>query len=659
MTEEKSLISFAIISTEWHEEKKDYLDMFIPFCLQCLEDQRSSNAIVSIKRLKLSLTDKFGIQLPSNVIEMIVRRLSAQGYIRIERKVCYLSDKKIDRRAFEEKSSIAEAHQKELFKRISKYLEEEHPSFDFDKGVLEDSFIQYLSKYGRGVVASKSSEIETDNVTEELYNYYIGVFISYVKENDEKYYSYVKEIIYGAMYASALHMQHNLKRMQTNSRIENLKVFLDTPLLLHALGYSGEELKESVIELITILKNLGVKICYWKHNLDELISILEAYEQHYVNGTLDKSRNFEYLVLQKTTPADISRYKATLPLDLKNNDIIVHENPALQREELVECNSFEEYIKENMYYRSDTRRVNDINSICFIYHLRTRQNFKRIENCEAIFVTQNHTLASLTKKYFKDNRSSDEYPAIIDDTLLTSIAWIKSETDGDKILNSKIIADAWAAQNVPAMFWEKCVQEMEELQKHGEISQEQVYLLEYDFLARRQLYERAEGDVAKLNMGDIEQVLQQIEYNKHQELLDENERLKREEEETKSENVDLNQRLLESKVNEYTRSLGIWTILATFRKGLLLIICCILVGISQVISFVQSQHSSLMLGAIAILISVGVKYVDKLLSAKRNTFSSYLHEKSKTLLRRKIAKKEDYLVEEIVEAIVNRSRWFR
>ena len=29
VTEEKSLISFAILSTEWHEEKKDYLDMFI------------------------------------------------------------------------------------------------------------------------------------------------------------------------------------------------------------------------------------------------------------------------------------------------------------------------------------------------------------------------------------------------------------------------------------------------------------------------------------------------------------------------------------------------------------------------------------------------------------------------------------------------------
>ena len=57
-------------------------------------------------------------------------------------------------------------------------------------------------------------------------------------------------------------------------------MFLDTPLLLHILGYSGEEFQESIKELVEILKNLGVQICYWQHNIDEVLSILEAYEHH-------------------------------------------------------------------------------------------------------------------------------------------------------------------------------------------------------------------------------------------------------------------------------------------------------------------------------------------------------------------------------------------
>gem|GEM_PF-3321408 len=659
MTEEKSLISFAIISTEWHEEKKDYLDMFIPFCLQSLEEQRSSKAVISIKKLKLSLTEKFGIKLPSNVVEMIVRRLATQEYIKIEKNVCYLTDKKIDTKSFEEKSSVAETHQRELFQGISDFLKEQYPSFEFDKEVLEDLFIQYLSKYGRGVIAPSNNEILIDDSKNELYNYYIGIFISYVKENDKKYFDYIKEIVYGAMYASALHMQHNLKRIQTNSKIDNLIVYLDTPLLLHVLGYSGEELKESVTELVAILKNLGVEICYWQHNIDELTSILEAYEHHYVNGTLDRSRNFEYLVLQKTTPADISRYKATLVSDLKCKEIRMQVDPDLTTDELAESCVFEEYLKENMNYRSDTRRMNDVKSIFYTYHLRSRQNFRRIENCEAIFVTQNHALASLTKKYFKEKREPEEYPAIIDDTLLTSIVWIKSETDGDKILNSKIIADAWAAQNVPSTFWEKCVEEMEKLQEHGDISQEQVYQLEYDFLARRQLYEKTDGDVTKLNMGDIELILQQVEYNKHQELLDENERLKSENHNNASEKMDLSQRLLESKVNEYSHSFGIWMMLAFIRKGLLPIICIILVAISQAVSCLQNNQPNLKLGIGAVVIAVVLKYIDKALSSKKNSLSNYLLEKSKDVLKHKVESREDLLVNEIVDNIIVQSWWFK
>ena len=202
----------------------------------------------------------------------------------------------------------------------------------------------------------------------------------------------------------------------------------------------------------------------------------------------------------------------------------------------------------------------------------------------------------------------------------------KSETDGYKILNSKIIADAWAAQNVPSTFWEKCVEEMEKLQEHGDISQEQVYQLEYDFLARRQLYEKTDGDVTKLNMGDIELILQQVEYNKHQELLDENERLKSENHNNASEKMDLSQRLLESKVNEYSHSFGIWMMLAFIRKGLLPIICIILVAISQAVSCLQNNQPNLKLGIGAVVIAVVLKYIDKALSSKKNSLSNYLLE---------------------------------
>lgn len=49
------------------------------------------------------------------------------------------------------------------FCRIRDFLKEQYPSFEFDKEVLEDLFIQYLSKYGRCVIAFSDNEIQIDD----------------------------------------------------------------------------------------------------------------------------------------------------------------------------------------------------------------------------------------------------------------------------------------------------------------------------------------------------------------------------------------------------------------------------------------------------------------------------------------------------------------
>ena len=81
--------------------------MFIPFFLQCVEQQRSSEKIISLKKIKVELRDKFGINLLSNVIEMLARRVANEGYIEIKKNVCYLTNKKFDTQIFIERREMA------------------------------------------------------------------------------------------------------------------------------------------------------------------------------------------------------------------------------------------------------------------------------------------------------------------------------------------------------------------------------------------------------------------------------------------------------------------------------------------------------------------------------------------------------------------------
>lgn len=60
-------------------------------------------------------------------------------------------------------------------------------------------------------------------------------------------------------------------------------------------------------------------------------------------------------------------------------------------------------------------------------------------------------------------------------------------------------------------------------------------------------YMKNGDDINKLNMGDIEDVLKQVDYNKHQEILEEKSKLEQDSNRKEKENIDLKKRLIRSK----------------------------------------------------------------------------------------------------------------
>lgn len=154
-------------------------------------------------------------------------------------------------------------------------------------------------------------------------------------------------------------------------------------------------------------------------------------------------------------------------------------------------------------------------------------------------------------------------------------------------------------------------------------------------------------------------VILQIDYNKHQEILEEKSKLEQDSNQKEKENIDLKKRLIRSKVNEYKRMRGKWKFVAFIRKSMLLIVCTIIVLITQLVAILQGQHPNLKLGIAAILFSIFLKYVDKLLSSKNKSLEAFLLRKSKEMLYEKISGQEEEFVDEISEKIYEESRLFK
>ena len=65
------------------------------------------------------------------------------------------------------------------------------------------------------------------------------------------------------------------------------------------------------------------------------------------------------------------------------------------------------------------------------------------------------------------------------------------------------------------------------------------------------------------------------------------------------------------------------------------------------------------LGIGAVVIAVVLKFLDKIVSSKKNSVSNYLLKKSKNVIKNKVESSEDLLVNEIVDNIIDQSWWFK
>jgi hypothetical protein len=73
------LVSFAILTTEWEERKRGYVDNFVPFAADCI--RRQSNDEISAHALRDCMSETFGIRLPLNSVRVVLDRCKRTGIV--------------------------------------------------------------------------------------------------------------------------------------------------------------------------------------------------------------------------------------------------------------------------------------------------------------------------------------------------------------------------------------------------------------------------------------------------------------------------------------------------------------------------------------------------------------------------------------------------
>lgn len=489
------------------QENKDYYDNFVPMIAECI--RRSSSQYISVNQVQNDLHIQFGIKIPINVIDTILRRrLTSKRYIKYTERKFIPNREVLESLNFVSKQeAILEQHEK-LIKQLVEFSQK-YPNIAWTKDDAENAFEQYLKRNNLlllNIEKPKTSEIDFKD-TKGNPAYIIGQYIKSL-DTESIEYRYFESIVKGDMLANAIYYTdpgHTGMKFQNNTQI-----YFDTTFLIYALGYAGEARQAPCLELITLLKDSNAVLRCFKHTINEIIGVLEGCQYRLRTGNLvDNHGTMEYFLANKYTATDIDRLIYGVENEIEQKlKIRVFEKPSYIDEFNIDERGLSETLRESIRYTKEQALERDVTSISAIMRLRKTRSSIYIENCQALFITTNHSLAEVTKRYFfRESDNNRIIPPVLPAYILTNLLWLKNPTASPTLTRKRIIADCVASTATPDYLWKRYFEKIEEIKNKGAITSDDYYILRFSQEARSLMMEITSGDENAITIGTIEEIL--------------------------------------------------------------------------------------------------------------------------------------------------------
>ena len=554
MNNKKVLTNSAILTAIWDETKKDNLELIKPFVEFLIGENYKEGDKIDNNYIIKQMENKFSfVQFPEAILKKVYGRL--KGIVTRKDGIYYLKkDISINCQKFKERQMKLEEESEKVIGSLKKYLQKINTKYkDINEQETISLFTIFLEKTGF-VSIENVKEYETkENYKRDQNNFYVAKFIIEQFEQETVISKYIEKIISGFMLANAIYMQVETDNKET---LKKVNIYLDSPLLLNILNFKTDSQNESGNLLMKLLNEKKANVYCFKHNYDEVCSILENYRN---NIKKIREKTLERLDLDEYTTSDVDRIIQQLEIMLNNKGIKVVDTPQYEKNEngeykgVVDEKKLTDFLMENYAENKETMEGivdRDVKSIAAIGRIRKDNKYKKIEDCKAIFVTTNYNLVEFAEKCL-EHKKYEEIGYIITDVELITILWLKSFKSNPDLPKLKLIENARTALELTSTMMKRVKDVIEKMEKEGTINQADVVssnIQELNYY-KREIMEKIDGDEENINEETILGVIDKENISLRNELLIEKEKnkiIKRENEKAKEENEELKKTIKES-----------------------------------------------------------------------------------------------------------------
>ncbi|MDA8215795.1 MAG: hypothetical protein M0Z64_11065 [Nitrospiraceae bacterium] len=507
-----TIVSLAVLKANWDHHRGDFLENFVLIVAESIKLLKAE--IVTLQDVQNKLKSHFGLNLPQNAIETILKRVKKRGYLRKEREFYKKVHEQLDTLNYHDvQQDVLQKHER-LIEKLKDHCNEKF-NVVWSQEEADNALQAYLKENQYGLLNSSIDEKrqkESPEAESKRSLFIVANFVKYLQEDYSSLFGYFEDIVKGSMLADAVFLPDPGR---VSRKFRNTDVYFDTPFLINALGYAGLPRQSPCIELLDILYDTGANLRCFRHTVDEIRGILDAiaYKIHSNNLKDAYGPTLEYFIANRYTASDIELLSTQLEKKLQTIRIKVVEKPDYEKRYVPDEAALEATLKANIEYAREDAAKHDVDSISAIIRLRRGKGCSFIEDCPALFVTTNVALADASQKFSLGDLNKRVIPPCYPDFKLTTILWLKNPINTPNLPRKRIIADYYAAIQPDDRLWRRYVSEINKLQSEKQVSEEDFYTLRYSLEAKETLMEKTLGDETAFTRGTVHEILDMIKTN--------------------------------------------------------------------------------------------------------------------------------------------------
>ena len=509
-----ALISLAILKVNWDHLHIDYVENFVPFVVECARS--SSEKVISLPDMQQMVHDKFRLSLPQNALRMIIIRATKRGYFRQESSALCKVQEKCDTLDFRSTRAAVETTYNRVIARLSEYVNESHgrswTNNDAESAILDflgDNSLSLLFDIAEGGRSSSPSEGS---------RFLVASFVRHSQDSDPAMLDDLELLARGNLLANAMYLPDPIG---IKKRFRNTFVYLDTSFILFAAGFAGPDRAAPCLELLELLGQYRAHLRCFRTTRDELQGILDVCIARLQQGQLRYAYGptIEYFVEARKSPSDLELMSVRLPAKLKALGVKVVDRPSFYNTEFqVDERGFEAHLEQNISYSNPKALVHDVDCISAIARRRQGRESRNVEECGALFVTTNNTLARATRQFFQKEAPTGAVALAVTDYALANLLWLKNPTVAPDLPYKRLIAETYAAMRPPENLWRSYLKEIALLEDNGQVTPDDYFLLRHSLSAKAALMDLTDGREDAFTEGSVKDILEVIKENLRAEL---------------------------------------------------------------------------------------------------------------------------------------------